>query len=108
MLPAPSYRNILYVSGPYTATDQNPSVEHNIQDAWRVAFKYWRLGYAVICPQANSYHMDAASYQDFIEGTMEMMERCDGVVMMKGWEKSNGARGEHARALELKLPIHYE
>ena len=109
MLPTPSFRTLIYVAGPYSATTENPSIEHNIQNAWKVAFKYWQKGYAVLCPQANSYHMDAAAhYNDFIEGTMEMLERCDGVVMMTGWEKSVGARGEHARAKELKIPIHYE
>lgn len=34
-------------------------------------------------------------------------QRADGIVMLPGWEKSNGARAEHATAVALGLTIIY-
>ncbi|MDT4890332.1 hypothetical protein FQZ97_1271600 [compost metagenome] len=36
---------------------------------------------------------------------MELMERSDAVVLVDGWERSAGTRGEIARADAIRLPI---
>ena len=106
---APDRSTVAYISAPYSATEENPSVEHNIQRAWQVAYKYWQMGYTVLCPHTNSYHMDAsASYAEVLKGYLELLRRCDVVVMLPKWTKSKGAREEHALALKLKMPIIYE
>lgn len=99
---------MLYVAGPYRAGSPHGIVE-NIRRAEVVALKYWNKGYAVICPHKNTALLDGAAADTvWLEGDLEMIRRSDTVVMMNGWEKSQGASSEHALAKELDLEIIYE
>ena len=96
---------VVYIAGPYEAYTI-PEVYANILKARDVATKYWELGYAVICPHSNTAFMPSTSA--LYEGDIEILSRCDIVVMMCGWEKSKGASLEHKRAIELGKGIIYE
>ena len=37
-----------------------------------------------------------------------IVEKCTAMYMLKGWEKSTGARGEHALAIWKYIPIFYQ
>ena len=39
---------------------------------------------------------------------MQAIASCDAIYMLKGWEKSIGARAEHAAAVWLQLDIFYQ
>lgn len=87
-------------------------VERNIRAAEEVAVALWRLGAAVICPGANTRHFDGAAGQNgfgdvdvWLKGDLEMVSRCDAVVLAPGWETSVGARGERDRARLLGIPV---
>jgi hypothetical protein len=97
----------MYVAGPYSA-DTDSATELNIQAARHVGRLVARKGWIPLIPHGNTYHFDALIKlpQSFwIEGTLNMMERCDAVVMVDGWESSTGATGEHKRAHKLSIPI---
>ena len=99
---------VAYVAGPYRAKSIH-GVAQNIRAAGDVARKYWLLGYAVICPHFNTAFMDGEDTDDiFLNGDLEMIRRIDTMVMMSNWEKSTGARGEHALAVKLGKEIIYE
>lgn len=109
MFPQPSRSVVVYVAGAYSATSDNPSIQHNINRAREVSFKYWQLGYTVICPHSNTWHMDAAaSYDAFVEGTLELLKRCDAIILLKGWELSSGSIGEYKYAKANNIPIRFE
>lgn len=94
---------IVYVAGPYSG-----DVEKNIEKARQVAWAIWACGYPCICPHLNTAHFDhAASYNVFMEGYLKILARCDAVIMLPDWQKSNGAMKEHQLALELAIPIAY-
>jgi hypothetical protein len=98
---------IAYVSGKYTTGD----IPSNIAHARRIAIKLWELGYAVFCPHLNTSHFELdckATYDDFIKGDLEIVERCDLIVMLSGWKDSPGAIRERQTALEVGIPIYYE
>lgn len=99
---------IIYVAGPYRA-DGWHNVWENIMAARAAAREAWKLGWAVICPHANSIFMDGPDITDlaFLAGDLEIVRRCDAMLMLPGWEQSVGARGEHALAEGLGLPIYY-
>ena len=85
---------VAFISGPYRADTVRGIVE-NIQRAEAVALKYWRLGYAVICPHKNSALFDGAMPDNvWLEGDIEMLMRCDVIVMMRDYKRSEGARAE--------------
>lgn len=96
---------VAYIAGPYRA--ETPwKIARNIRAASEVALKYSKLGYAVICPHANTAHMDGELPDSFwLEATLELMRRCDVVVMMAGWRKSSGARAEYVEANRLGKSI---
>jgi hypothetical protein len=109
---------LLYVAGQYgNKTAVNgigdgivKSVDENIAAARKIAIVLWEKGHAVICPHLNSAHMEVdckATWQDYINGDLNMISRCDGLVMVPGWEDSKGAIAEHEYALSLGIPIWY-
>jgi len=99
---------LVYIAGQYRANTVHGIVK-NIRKAEKVALKYWRKGYAVICPHKNTALFDgSAPDKVWLDGDLEILKRCDIIVMMKGWEKSSGSIAELKLAKELKLEIIYE
>ena len=99
---------IAYIVGPYRAKTIY-EIKENIRRAEQYAVKYWQLGYAVICPHKNSAFFDGiVPDQSFLDGDIEIIKRCDIVVMTPGWEKSSGSVNELEFAKELGLTIIYE
>jgi nucleoside 2-deoxyribosyltransferase len=100
---------LIYVSGPYSGPDHD-AISANIAAARAVAIQLWELGHAALCPHLNTAHFEVdcrASYQNYIDGDLLMVARCDGVVMTLGWAASRGARIEREYALELGKPVWY-
>ena len=95
---------LAYVAGPYRSKLGAWGVAQNIERARVVARELWLMGFAVICPHANTSMMDGTDTDAmFLDGDLVMLERCDFIVMLPGWEASDGAKGEleHARACGL-------
>lgn len=108
---------VLYVAGPYRSSEGSWGVRNNIDVATRAARELWLLGFAVICPHANTAWMDgpqpltnehgaACGSGDarFMEGDIEILKRCDALVLVGEWWKSAGAQHERAIALGL-MPV---
>ena len=51
---------------------------------------------------------DGLSYEDYMLESLNRLEDCDAIYLLKGWTKSNGANEEFIRARELGLEIFYE
>jgi hypothetical protein len=100
---------LLYTAGPYRSTQGPYGVTQNILAAREVAVELWRMGFAVICPHLNTAHLDGCvdtPYEEscWIEGDLEMVRRCDAVVLLPGWEGSAGALGELEEAKKNGIP----
>jgi hypothetical protein len=96
---------LIYVAGKYTG-----DVDANIAAARKVAIALWEKGHAVICPHLNSAHMEQdckATWQDYLDGDLNMIARCDALVMVENWGNSPGAVMEHKYAESLGVPIYY-
>jgi len=99
---------VAYISGPYHGDTIWETVQ-NIRLAEAVALDYWKKGYAVICPHKNSALFDGAAPESiWIAGDLEILSRCDVIVMIAGWRKSKGAQLELERARELGLEVIYD
>jgi len=96
---------VIYIAGKYRgATTWH--IEQNIRAAENVAALVWSAGLVALCPHANARHMDGlASDAHFLAGTLELMRRCDAVLLVAGWEGSIGTRGEVAEAERLSIPV---
>lgn len=99
---------ILYISGPYRSKTPY-GILQNIRAAESVALKYWRLGYVIICPHKNTALFDGELPDHrWLDGDLEILGRCDGIVMMQNWRESAGAEVEHGYAIEKQLKIIYD
>jgi hypothetical protein len=97
---------IAYIAGQYRATT-HAGISRNITRARKAAILLWKLGYTVICPHMNTAHLDGvAPDQRFLDGDLEILRRCDLVVMLPGWELSTGAQAERFVALDAGIPVY--
>ena len=92
-------KKVIYIAGPYRAKTEW-EVKQNIDRAEAVSLKYWKAGYAVFCPHKNSAFMGGSCPDEtWLEGGLEILKRCDGIVMMEGWRESKGSGGELDQAM---------
>jgi len=98
---------IVYIAGPYRATTEY-GVYRNIQEAERVALEVWKAGYAAICPHKNTAFFGGACPDSvWLEGDLEILRRCDAVLMLTGSSSSQGATAELSEALRIKKPYFF-
>ena len=58
-----------------------------------------------MCPHANTRFFDGQLTDAFwLAGTLELLRRCDAVMLVEGWERSSGTLGEIAVA-ERTMPV---
>lgn len=102
-------RRIVYVAGPYRAST-GFGVMHNILQAASRASLIWRAGGVAICPHLNTALFDflqppVATQEEIIDGYVEIVRRCDAIVMTGNWMASEGAIRElkEAKAYDLKI-----
>lgn len=81
----------------------------NIYRAWKVSRDVWSLGFAAVCPHANSLLMDrfGVTPDTFLKGDLDILAQCDYILMMPEWEKSTGATEERMFAIKSGIPIFY-
>ena len=93
----------IYISGPITGTiDATERFE-------RVEKELIREGHTVINPQRIGTELpEDAEHWKFMELSLVLMEFCDGVLFLRGWEQSKGCREEMERAQEAKMCIFFE
>ena len=105
---------ILYVSGPFSSTDNLHGVEQNILTASKYALEAWKKGFAVICPHKNTqgYQHTDLPYHVWMDGDLAFIDRMtpekgDALLMLPGWEQSQGATLEHNFAIQKGLKVYY-
>ena len=101
---------VIYISGPYRAST-NGLVAMNIVLAKRAAIDLWEMGYAVLTPHLNTAWFNEKRGVDYIAGDLEFIDRLipgvDSLVMLPGWEESQGAKKEKESAENSGLKIWY-
>jgi len=100
---------LVYIAGPY----RSPTVwgvEQNVQAAQHAGAQVLRVpGLYPVIPHMNTRHMEGiVDDAHVLAGTLEMLRRCDAVLVLEGWKRSEGARGEVDEAVRLGLPVLYE
>lgn len=96
---------ILYIAGPYRG-----DVDANIQAAREAAISVWEAGHFALCPHLNTAHFELdcrVNDETYIERDLDVLVRCDGIIMLPGWEESAGAETEHEEALRQEMPVWY-
>lgn len=66
-------------------------------------------GYSVINPAITLSHiLEDTTYKQYMKLAMTMLEMCDGIYMLDGWQESRGANRELGFALAKDMLILYE
>lgn len=96
---------VIYIAGRYRGPHAW-AVEQNIRAAAEVAARVWAAGLVALCPHTNAAHMEgAATDEQFLAGTLELMRRCDAVLLVPGWSTSAGTKAEVVEAMRIGLPV---
>lgn len=93
----------IYISGPITGTK-------NYLDRFSKAHEeLMAQGYSVINPAlVNSMLPVDTSYEEYMKMSFCMLDMCDYIYMLDGWQQSCGANREYGYALATDKIIIYE
>lgn len=100
---------LIYVAGPYTA-DTWEAVHANVKQACEAGRLLMHLGHHPVVPHSIYMGWDLAdpklTYEHFLKADLDLLSRCDALVMLPGWEDSPGSCGEYTEALYRGLRIY--
>lgn len=66
--------------------------------------KLKEMGYDVVNPTVLD-SIDGLTYEEYMKLDIDLLDMCDAIYMLKGWEKSCGANREYGYALAQKKAI---
>lgn len=94
----------VYLAGPIRGVPHYKDIFKNVQrQLWAEGFSY------IINPAEILSHMPCGSSDtDYMIVCYALMSRCNTIYLLKGWERSNGARAEKAYAVSHGMKIYYE
>jgi nucleoside 2-deoxyribosyltransferase len=96
---------VVYIAGPFRGASDWARHQH-IERAQALAFEVWAAGCVALCPHNNTRHFDGAlPHQIWLAGDLELLHRCDAVLLVEGWEHSMGARAERDQAAAWGIPV---
>lgn len=83
----------LYLSGAITGTD-------DYMDRFSMAEKSLEVEHTIINPaKVNAQLPSDTNYEDYMKMSFCMLDMCDGIYLLKGWEKSCGSNRELGYAM---------
>ena len=99
---------VVYIAGRFRGPDAWQR-ELNIRRAEEAALWVWSIGLVALCPHTNTRFFDGALPDHvWLDGDIELLKRCDAILMVNGWQDSTGACAEKVVAEQLGLPVFYE
>ena len=93
----------IYISGAITGTD-------NYMERFAKAEKeLTEQGYSVVNPvKVNAQLPEDTTYQEYMKMSFCMLDMCDSIYMLQGWENSCGANREYGYAMAKDMIIMHE
>lgn len=97
---------LVYVAGPLFGPD-DWAIRRNIHRAASLGFAVAQLGCYPVIPHTNtgSVFCGTLTPKFWYAGTLELMRRCDYVILVPGWEDSKGTVDEVADAKRRGQPV---
>jgi len=100
---------IIYVAGPYRAKTPE-RVRMHISQAKATAVLLAEKGWYPVTPHLNTAEFEQLAPwltdQFYLDGTAELMSRCDAVCLVPGYEFSEGTAEEIDIARKLGIPVY--
>lgn len=95
---------VIYLAGKYRG-----DIDANIKAAREIAIELWEAGHTCISPHMNTQNFERdcnLPEREYIKRDLQIVARCDAVVMIPGWHDSEGAKDEWAYAFRNGIPIY--
>lgn len=92
----------IYISGPVTG-------HKNYKEQFgSMSYLLKREGHGAVNPvQIMEPVCGVLDYKTILQADLELLEGCDGILMMPGWEESQGAQKEYAKATRQGLQVFF-
>ena len=98
---------LCYIAGCYS-NNTYLHVEQNILDAKKAGVEAIARGYYPVIPHANTPHFEHVCIDKhpsfWYNGTMELLKRCDAIMIFGDWTTSQGTHNELEYAINHKMP----
>lgn len=105
---APSRMQLVYIAGAYRGSSAWQT-EQNIRQAELCGLEVAEMGAMPVIPHTMTRYFDGTvTHQFWLAGTLELMRRCDALLIVPGWENSAGTKAEIAEAERLRIPVFYD
>lgn len=92
-----------YISGPVSGVD---NFEDNFIQAKKAIEASGHTSLSIL--DCSAFKHDRFKWSDCMKFCIEMLEKCDCILMMNGWRTSVGATIERAWAEKIGIPVYYE
>lgn len=96
---------VVYIAGAFRA--ETPwLIEQNVRKAEEYSLHVWQSGGVALCPHTMTrFFQSSAPDCTWVDGTLELLKRCDAMLVVPGYEKSVGTLGEIEQAKKMEIPI---
>ena len=99
---------IVYIAGPFRGPNAW-AIECNVRVAENAALSVAMAGFCPLCPHAMFRHFDKTLPDSFwLSATQDLLRRCDAMLLVGNWERSQGALAEKVLAESLNIPVVYD
>lgn len=96
---------VVYIAGRFTGPNAW-EIHRNVCRAESMALAVALAGAMPLCPHTNTQHFHGTLPDTFwYTGTLELLRRCDVVMLVPGWEESKGVAMELEEARRRKMPV---
>ena len=93
----------IYISGAITGTDDY------MERFAKAEKELTEQGYSVVNPaKVNAQLPEDTTYDEYMKMCFCMLDMCEAIYMLRGWEKSCGANREYGYAMAKKKTVFYE
>jgi len=102
-------KKLWYVAHPYTSKN-GITIEDNLRNCNAICNNLIDKGYLIYSPItiSHQFHLLKERCPDFwYEYDLEIMKKCNGIILCSHWEESKGCLLEYKEALKLKLEIRF-
>lgn len=105
---------LIYIAGPFRASSTHCpghqdmfAVQENIMAAMKLGLEVARTpGLFPVIPHANTMFFTGSAPDDvWLAGDLELLNRCDAVLLTPTWGRSSGARAEYTFALQRGIRV---
>jgi len=102
---------IIFIAGPYIGDGNKENIEKNIRYAEKYQIALANAGVGFFCPHNHTEHFEEkanASDEFYRELDREILKRaCDGIMVVPGWEISEGTKLEIEFAKKNNIPLFF-